>query len=93
MRKILDKDVLDAIVIDSFEQHVAYTDQPATPFEAVIQMVNNLDIDGKNIVTVNPDIFIALTILRDESVIYTNTITLVTDIEALQGKPNVIYIN
>jgi hypothetical protein len=64
-----------------------------TPVEIVADILNEIDVDNKTVVVVaNVDVFSVLTSFSNLGKINPKSLTLVTDVKALNGKPNVIYV-
>jgi hypothetical protein len=64
-----------------------------TPVDVIVNILNNTDIDDKDVVVVsNCDVFKMIETLVTLQYVFPKSLTLVTDVKALAGKPYVIYV-
>lgn len=89
---ILTQETKKAISNKAIEAHTNNVNQPQTPIDVVLDIINNIDLIDKDIVTINPDIYVMLLHMKTMNIITYRSVTLVTESESLRNTPNVIYV-
>jgi hypothetical protein len=86
---------LDVAVTENrvYKLYETLTTHEKTPISVLPEIIANIELDGKDVVTVNLDVFLSLREFKDRyKWINPKSLTLVTDVEELIGKPDVIYV-